>query len=282
VNDSICIEQGQPLQLNVTANDSNTVAGIVFMPQGQPDAKCFRLTSDGNLSLIDPNCPCGTYKFRYFYEGCQPTPVSECSATVTVVIKCPKPDCFFFDMADFKGSNAGEIETCAKVCEKSASVFSIAYNPLNTYNWAVTGGTFTPGGNPAEIVVTWGAAGNGTVSLNINGGTPQQVCVDILTGPTASFTKSSDTLCLGSTVYFTNTSVGASASFWDFGDGNTSNAFSPSHQYAAGGTYTVCLTVTKNNYDLQGNPLCCCTDSMCMDIFVDSTAGPKIYCVSTL
>jgi hypothetical protein len=30
---------------------------------------------------------------------------------------------------------------------------------------------------------------------------------------------------------------------WDFGDGNTSNNFNPSHTYAANGTYNVCLTI---------------------------------------
>ncbi|MBW2257119.1 MAG: PKD domain-containing protein, partial [Deltaproteobacteria bacterium] len=36
---------------------------------------------------------------------------------------------------------------------------------------------------------------------------------------------------------------------WDFGDGNIGTGVSPSHTYAAGGTYTVTLTVTD---DLDG------------------------------
>jgi PKD repeat protein len=34
---------------------------------------------------------------------------------------------------------------------------------------------------------------------------------------------------------------------WDFGDGGTSDARNPDHEYAAGGTYTVRLTVTDND-----------------------------------
>ena len=44
---------------------------------------------------------------------------------------------------------------------------------------------------------------------------------------------------------FSNTSTGSITSHaWTFGDGGTSTAASPSHVYAAAGTYTVALTVT--------------------------------------
>lgn len=47
----------------------------------------------------------------------------------------------------------------------------------------------------------------------------------------------------GDTVEFTNTSVGASAYTWNFGDGNTSANFSPTHVYDTAGTYQVSLIV---------------------------------------
>lgn len=40
------------------------------------------------------------------------------------------------------------------------------------------------------------------------------------------------------------------AYFWDFGDGDTTSTYNPTHSYAADGTYTVTLTTT--NCDLQG------------------------------
>ena len=64
--------------------------------------------------------------------------------------------------------------------------------------------------------------------------------------PAASFTYS----CSGLTCSFTDTSTdsdGTVASWsWSFGDGATSSAQHPSRTYAAGGSYTVQLTVTDN------------------------------------
>lgn len=43
---------------------------------------------------------------------------------------------------------------------------------------------------------------------------------------------------------FTDASTAATSYFWDFGDGTTSIEQSPTHIFAANGTYNVCLTVT--------------------------------------
>lgn len=47
----------------------------------------------------------------------------------------------------------------------------------------------------------------------------------------------------GDTVEFTNTTTGASSYIWNFGDGNTSNDFSPTHVYDTSGTFNVSLIV---------------------------------------
>jgi hypothetical protein len=58
--------------------------------------------------------------------------------------------------------------------------------------------------------------------------------------PTASFTFSQNSL----TFQFLNTSTNGNSYSWDFGDGNSSTSFNPTHTFAADGTYNVCLTVT--------------------------------------
>jgi PKD repeat protein len=65
--------------------------------------------------------------------------------------------------------------------------------------------------------------------------------------PNAGFTFTT----LGHTATFTDTSTDTDGSVvawsWNFGDGSTSTAQNPSHTYAAGGTYTVSLTVTDDD-----------------------------------
>jgi subtilisin family serine protease len=64
--------------------------------------------------------------------------------------------------------------------------------------------------------------------------------------PTAAFTHSCGDLSCAFTDGSTDSDGSVASHAWDFGDGTTSTASSPSHTYAAGGTYTVTLTVTDD------------------------------------
>jgi gliding motility-associated-like protein len=70
--------------------------------------------------------------------------------------------------------------------------------------------------------------------------------VIVLPAPNANFTINNNNGC-NSFISFNNNTSGFNFNFWDFGDGDTSNAVSPSHTYAAYGTYTVTLHVTSLN-----------------------------------
>ena len=93
------------------------------------------------------------------------------------------------------------------------------------------------GPNPRTVTVPGGGTGSTTFSVTCTA--PNQP-------PVANFTAN----CNGLTCSFTSTSSDPDGSIvaysWTFGDGGTSTAQNPSHTYAAGGTYTVKLTVTDN------------------------------------
>ncbi len=97
---------------------------------------------------------------------------------------------------------------------------------------------------------TYGAVGSYTVVVTASNSLNSQVAtttVVVQDAPSvASFTTSSpDTL--GEAISFTNTSTGSNLSYsWNFGDGSISTTESPTHTYAAIGTYTVYLTTTNS------------------------------------
>lgn len=82
----------------------------------------------------------------------------------------------------------------------------------------------------------------------------------------------------GMSVQFNDISVGNVVSWsWDFGDGNTSTVQNPNHTYAAGGNYTVCLTVTDN---CGNSDVFCVTISACPDITPSQEPIDDIGCVT--
>ena len=113
---------------------------------------------------------------------------------------------------------------------------------------------------------TYSAAGVYTVSLtatNASGSDPEVKNNYITvtappTAPTAQFSASPTSGQAPLAVQFTDSSTGSPTSWaWNFGDGGTSNAQSPSHTYDVPGVYNVSLTATnasgsdpemKNNY----------------------------------
>lgn len=112
-----------------------------------------------------------------------------------------------------------------------------------TYAWDFGDGTTSAAANPTK---TYTATGSYTVSLTVtdaNGCSTTETQPDFIfvNQPVADFTILNPTACTGTNVSFLNTSVGAFAYIWNFGDGNTSTATDPSHAYTVPGTYTITL-----------------------------------------
>lgn len=127
----------------------------------------------------------------------------------------------------------------------------------------VTEGNFTAvlwsfdGGNPATSneqnpIITYATAGTYNVTLQItdeNGCTPDITKEAFITvsqpqSAEADFVATITDRCTGS-LELTNLSQYATEYYWDFGDGNTSADFEPTHQYSTSGLYTIRLVATN-------------------------------------
>ncbi len=289
-DDVLCVNEGELSEYNVLCNDG--LVDFPFFIEAQGD-ECFSISEDGQVlqnPLQEGDC-CGEHIIPYliFIQAGDGT-IEPLQATLTITVKCGKPDCSIIDLdtvlGDLDGTGNLTVVRCFDVCENSVSTLQFPFNPLYGYDWVdVIGGTGNPGANPAELLVSWDDNGTGFVTLDVYDalGVPKTYvfCVNILEGPTADCT-SDGYVCLDSPICFTNLSTNADGYHWDFGDGITSTMSDPCHIYTAPGLYTVTLTATKANFDAEGNALCCCTDVKTAIVEVDDLPGPSIYWVSTL
>ncbi|MFH1701609.1 MAG: PKD domain-containing protein [Candidatus Zixiibacteriota bacterium] len=106
---------------------------------------------------------------------------------------------------------------------------STEQHPSHTYN--------TPGGYDVTLVVTNDCGTEFESRMYYIGVDPH---------PVADFEADYREGCGGLYVSFTNLSVDATNYHWDFGDGTTSNADSPEHNYNTAGVYTVSLTASNS------------------------------------
>ncbi|QEC49787.1 PKD domain-containing protein [Baekduia soli] len=123
----------------------------------------------------------------------------------------------------------------------SAAVANTSTGSATSWDWDFGDGTAhaTQRTPPAHV---YAQPGTYTITLtagNATGSTQEQRTVTVVRPPLASFTASVHDL----DVTFTDTSTSAPVTWrWDFGDGASATTQSPSHRYAAAGTYTVRLT----------------------------------------
>lgn len=148
------------------------------------------------------------------------------------------------------------------------------------YSWTFGDGGTSALQNPSH---TYANAGNYTVCLaiqGVNNGVTYtcQYCDSIYVTAggqpcNASFTS---TYTSATTLAFTNTSTGTGTLMqtqWNFGDGGTSVLANPTHTYAFGGWYNVCLTVVYNN---NGVVTTCYT---CDSVYIQGNPNPGGNCI---
>ncbi|GGK63143.1 PKD domain-containing protein [Rufibacter glacialis] len=173
--------------------------------------------------------------------------------------------------------------TATSFCQEQGVTFqdasTISFGKILRRRWSFGDGTFSDETNPRHQYTT---AGMYQVELRVWSGI---VCTEAITrtivvepNPKASFTTAN--VCDGTPARFTNTTQdrgsGAVSYNWTFGDGTTSTEVSPSHRYAAPGTYTVTLKA-------RGANSCEQTFSSTLTVYPTPKAdfSPTVGCITT-
>lgn len=134
----------------------------------------------------------------------------------------------------------------------STNTFSFNNSSLNavSYVWKFGDGTTSILSNPTKIYTAVGTYTVTLIATNLNGCTDSvSQVINMAARPIASFTLSSITGCVNTTITTTNTSTALNnpTYLWQFGDGSTSNLAVPTKQYTTSGSFTIRLIVTNGN-----------------------------------
>lgn len=164
--------------------------------------------------------------------------------------------------------------SATRVCEGDSTVFTDLSNVTNAnignWYWLFGDATSSNDQNPSHLYASSGAYNVTLVvssdhAAQCSDDTTITIYVDSL--PTPNFTVND--VCYGVSAQFNNTSQ-ASPNItgwnWDFDDGSTSSAQSPSHNYATDSTYNVTLTATS----YQG-----CVDSITIPVTIHPLPEPN-------
>ncbi|GAB4406588.1 MAG: hypothetical protein OHK0039_08350 [Bacteroidia bacterium] len=148
--------------------------------------------------------------------------------------------------------------------------FSSSVVPTGSYSmlWDFGDGTTATLAQPTHTYTNPGTYTVSLVATDANGCADTFRIVDAiqLQYPVAAFEAGDTVVCTGESLLFTNLSSGAVSYFWDFGDGTIFTGPSPSHAYAAPGTYTVRL--------IAANALGC-RDTLLRQAYVEVLPGPQ-------
>lgn len=148
----------------------------------------------------------------------------------------------------------------------SSSLSSNQNDPITTWNWNFGDGNTANTENPSHVFTSEGTY---TVTLTVstdggctNSNSTSPIIINAYPSPVASFTVNKTVLNLPyDVIQCTNLSTGADFYNWDFGDGNTSTAFSPQHLYTSIDLFEIELVVTS----IKG-----CTDTARINVKTDA------------
>jgi uncharacterized protein YjdB len=150
----------------------------------------------------------------------------------------------------------------------------VCVNATTTLTNATIGGVWTSSNTAIGTiisttgVVTGISAGNSNITYTVTNASgcinSANKSISVNSLPTASFTINNASQCINSNSFvFTNTSVGATISSWNFGDATTSTLANTVKVYGTAGAYNVKLVITNGNG---------CKDSVTQSVTVKATS----------
>ena len=200
------------------------------------DAVDWSWTFDNGNSSILQNPPTQSYIGAGTYNvSLEVTNPNGCTDTETTVVNVfQSPD------VNFQPTS---------VCQNSVANFmdlstSSPGDPITTWLWEFGDGNSSTDQNPDHVYAN---LGNVDITLTVstaNCSSSEMVPITIEPKPTAAFSGDPTVGCTDLDVQFTNTSMGAASYDWDFGDGDTSDFFDPSHVFVNPGTVDSVFTTT--------------------------------------
>ena len=153
---------------------------------------------------------------------------------------------------------------------------------ITSHSWTFGDGGTSNAQNPSHQYTT---AGTYSVNLTVTGpgGSDFEYKSDYITvgepAPVAVFSGTPTSGPKPLNVQFSDASTGVITTYtWDFGDGHTSNAQNPSHNYPAVGSYSVTLTVTGpsgSDFEIKTNYITVGDSPPVAGFSGTPTSGPK-------
>ena len=135
-------------------------------------------------------------------------------------------------------------------CSPLVVNFTNTSTGATSYYWDLGNGTNSTLTNVSGSYITPGTYTVTLIAYSGSSSTTHTLTITVFPSPIVSFVATDTSVCPGSAVTFTSTSSpgvpGAVTYIWNFGDGFTSTAASPTHVYATPGFYNVTLSITNS------------------------------------